>query len=114
MNFAKPFGAEVEADGNVRQFARGGAPVRPDENGDGNMGVTDLRSLLGRVSGNSKREIDVLISELQTLREKLETDSIRLQKGIAEYASLSEQVMELTKIVSESVHRLPDPQGPGA
>lgn len=78
------------------------------------MNLTGLGSLLRRVSGNSRREIDMLISQLQSLREKLETDSRRLQNDISEYASLSQQVMELTKIISESVRKLPDAQVPSA
>jgi hypothetical protein len=114
MNFAKPFGvsetekSEVEVEGNIRELARGGAVFRQAENGDSEMSVTRLGSLLRRVSGNSTREIDTLIGELQTLREKLETDSRRLQNDIAEYASLSQQVMQLTRIISESVRKLPD------
>lgn len=118
MKFANPFGptatetSEVEVEGNIRQLARGGAVFRPGENGDSEVSVTGLGSLLRRVSGNSRREIDALIGELQTLREKLETDSRRLQSDISEYASLSEQVMQLTKIISESVRKLPDAQEP--
>lgn len=114
MNFAKPFGApeieksEVEVEGNIRELARGGAVFRQAENGDSDMSVSRLGSLLRRVSGNSTREIDTLIGELQTLREKLETDSRRLQTDISEYASLSQQVLQLTRIISESVRKLPD------
>jgi len=120
MNFSKPFGpsatetSEVEVEGNIRELARGGAIFRQSENGDSEMSVTALAGLLRRVSGNSRREIDTLIGELQTLREKLETDSRRLQNDISEYASLSQQVMQLTKIISESVRKLPDAQEPSA
>jgi hypothetical protein len=65
-----------------------------------------------RVSGNSRREIDTLIGELQTLRDKLETNGRRLQNDISEYASLNQQVMQFTKIISESVRKLPDSQKP--
>jgi len=117
MNFAKPFGPSAtetseEVEGNIRELAGGGTVFRQGENSE--MNVTGLGSLLRRVSGNSRREIDTLICELQTLREKLETDSRRLQNDISQYASLSEQVMQLTKIVSDSVRGLPDAQAPGA
>ena len=70
MNFSKPFGpsatetSEVEVEGNIRELARGGAVFRQGENGDSEMSVTALASLLRRVSGNSRREIDTLIGEL--------------------------------------------------
>jgi hypothetical protein len=120
MNFSKPFGpsatetSEVEIESNIRELARGGAVFRQGENGDSEMSLTGLGSLLRRVSGNSRREIDTLIGELQTLREQLETDSRRLQSDISEYASLSQQVTQLTKIISESVRKLPDAQQPSA
>ena len=56
-------------------------------------------------------EIDNLISELQTLRRKLQTDGDRIQREITEYAELSQQVMRLTTIISDSVEKLPC--GPG-
>jgi hypothetical protein len=120
MNFSNPFGpsatetSEVEVTGNIRELTRGSAVFRQGEKSDGEMGVTGLDGLLRRVSGNSKREIDTLISELQTLRDKLETDSQRLQNDISEYALLSQQVMQMTKVISESVRKLPDAQEPGA
>ena len=43
-------------------------------------------------------EIDNLISELQPLRRKLQTDGERIQRDIAEYAELSQQVMQLTNL----------------
>jgi hypothetical protein len=118
MKYSKPFGPsaterpEVEVDGNIRELALGGTVFRRGEKGDGEMSVTGLGRLLSRVSGNSRREIDALIVELQALREKLETDSRRLQNDISEYASLGEQVMQVTKIISESVRKLPDAQEP--
>ena len=52
-------------------------------------------------------EIDNLISELQTLRRKLHTDGDRIQRDIAKYAELSQQVMQLTTIISDSVKKTP-------
>lgn len=120
MNFAKPFGfaetdkPETEVEGNIRELARGSAAFRQSETGDGDMTASRLGTLLRRVSGNSTREIDNLIGELQTLREKLENDSSRLQRDIVDYAAISQQVMQLTKIISESVKKLPDAQAVGA
>ena len=44
---------------------------------------------------------------LRTLRKKLQTDGDRIQRDIAEHAELSQQVMQLTKIISDSVKKLP-------
>jgi hypothetical protein len=56
-------------------------------------------------------EIDNLISELQTLRRKLQTDGDRIQRDIAKFAELSQQVMQLTTIISDSVKKLPGGSG---
>jgi hypothetical protein len=115
MNFAKPFGsaeidksAEMEVEGNIRELTRGGATLRQSDGNDGEMTANNLGSLLRRVSGSSTRQIDNLIGELRTLREKLQSDGDRVQRDIVEYAALSQSVTQLTKIVAESVKNLPD------
>jgi hypothetical protein len=70
-----------------------------------------LGNLLRQVSKTSVGEIDGLLSELQTLRRKLQTDGNRIQRGIVEHAELSQQVMQLTKIISDSVKKLPGRSG---
>lgn len=118
MKISKPFGppaaknSEMDIEDNIRELSRGGAVFRHGENKDSELSVTEFRRALHSVSGNSRREIDTLIGELQTLRDKLETNSRRLQNDISEYASLNQQVMQFTKIISESVRKLPDAQKP--
>jgi hypothetical protein len=48
---------------------------------------------------------------LRDLREKLRSDGDRIHREIVEYTALSQQVMQLSKIISESVKRLPDTPG---
>ena len=67
------------------------------------MAANNLSTLLRRVSGNSAREIDNLIGELSTLRDKLQADSDRVERDIVEYAQLSQSVLALTKIIAEGV-----------
>ena len=52
-------------------------------------------------------KIESLIVELKTVHKKLQTDGDRIQRDIAEHADLSQQVMQLTKIISDSVKKLP-------
>lgn len=118
MNFAKPIGsaeieksAEMEVEGNIRELTRGGAALRQSDGSDGEMTANNLGQLLRRVSGTSTRQIDNLIGDLRTLREKLQSDGERVQRDIVEYASLSQSVMQLTRIVAESVKNLPDESG---
>jgi hypothetical protein len=93
--------------GHIREL-RDAAAFRQAESIDGETTASNLGALLERVSGTSTKEIDNLIGDLQSLRKKLQADSNRIQRDIAEYASLSQSVMQLTKIVSDSVKNLPD------
>lgn len=89
----------------------GGVVFKQPESGYDQRSPENLANLLGQVSKTSAGEIDNLISDLQTLRKKLQTDGDRIQRDIAEYAELSQQVMQLTNIISDSVKKLP--RGPG-
>ena len=82
-------------------------PERQTESSDGEVSGEHLGTLLRQVSKTSVGEIDGLLGELQTLRTKLQTDGDRIQRDIAEHAELSQQVMQLTKIISDSVKKLP-------
>jgi hypothetical protein len=86
-------------------------PERQTDSSDGEMSGEHLGTLLRRVSKTSIGEIESLIVELKTLHKKLQTDGDRIQRDIAEHAELSQQVMQLTKIISDSVKKLP--RGPG-
>jgi len=115
MNVVRPLGTaeiekslEVEIEGNIQELARGSNAVfRQGEGSD----ADNLGSLLRRVSDVSTREVDNLIGDLQSLRRKLSLDGNRIQREIAEYAELSQQVMQLTNIISESVKKLPTTAG---
>jgi chemotaxis protein histidine kinase CheA len=70
------------------------------------MSGDNLSDLLGRVSKTSSGEIDNLIGEFGGLRRRLQTDRDRIQREIEEFNALSQQVMQLTKIISEDVQKL--------
>jgi hypothetical protein len=110
---------ETEVEGNIRELVRrDGAGFRQGASqptnqtiaqgpAESEIGANNLSALLRRVAGNSAREIDDLIGELQNLRDRLEADGHRVQRDIMDYADLSQAVMQLTKIISESVKKLP-------
>jgi methyl-accepting chemotaxis protein len=79
---------------------------RAAESEDSEMPAENLSHLLGRVSKNSTGEIDSLIGEFERLRGRLQTDGERIQRDIEEYRALSQQVMQLTKTISESVEKV--------
>ena len=80
---------------------------RQTESSDGEMSGEHLGTLLRQVSKASMGEIDSLIVELKTLHKKLQTDGDRIQRDIEEHTRLSQEVMQLTKIISDSVKELP-------
>ena len=45
-------------------------------------------------------------TQLRQLRGKLEADGVRIKRDIQEYETLSQQVMQLTNIISDSVATL--------
>jgi cell fate (sporulation/competence/biofilm development) regulator YlbF (YheA/YmcA/DUF963 family) len=109
MSSVKPIdkSPEMEVEGNIRELVQRDSTAFRHAESDSEMSANNLNSLLRRVSATSTREIDELIGELQTLREKLQADGNRVQRDIAEYAELSQSVMQVTKIISESVKKLP-------
>jgi hypothetical protein len=110
MSIADPLGPVEDhplVPRNPRKLARSGANFEKAESSNGGMPAENLGDLLHQVSKTSIGEVDALISELQTLRRKLQTDGDRIQREIAEHAELSQQVMQLTSIISDSVKKLP-------
>jgi hypothetical protein len=82
-------------------------PERQTASNHGEISGEHLGNLLRQVSMASVGEVEGILSELQTLRRKLQTDGDRIQRDIMIHAELSQQVMQLTKIISDSVKNLP-------
>jgi len=64
-------------------------------------------------TAHSAREIDALINDLEGLREKLMADSSRIEQDVAEFGALNQSVINLTKIISDSVSRAKAPSKAG-
>jgi hypothetical protein len=70
-----------------------------------------IGSLLKRVAGSSMQEIDLLIAELQTLRKLLQTEGARVQREIADYATLSQSAMQTTSVIAANIAKLKSAAG---
>jgi hypothetical protein len=93
-----------EVEGEIREFVRRDfASVRQQPENDGEVVANNISSLLQRVSGSSVQEIERLIGELQTLRDRLQSEGARVQREIIQYANLSQAAMQSTKIIAESL-----------
>ena len=77
------------------------------ESDDVKTSAEDLAALLHRLSDVSTHEIEKLIDALQALRKQLQNAGNRIQRDIAEYSELSQQIMQLTAVISDSVKKLP-------
>jgi predicted nucleic acid-binding Zn-ribbon protein len=77
------------------------------ESGDVKTSAEELAALLRRVSEAPTREIEKLINQLQRLRTNLQNAGNRIQSEIAQYTELSQQTMQVTAIISDSVKKLP-------
>jgi hypothetical protein len=112
MRIAKPNGfAEVEMS-LEKEIARNlhkltGANARQVENANDETSSSDLGTLLRWVAETSTHEVEVLINELHGLRKTLVSDGIRIQSDIERYAELSQGVMQLAAIISDSVKQIP-------
>jgi PleD family two-component response regulator len=101
-----------EVEGEIREMVRRDVAQfrKPHETG-GEVGVSNLNSLIQRVSGTSVLEIEKLISELQTLRDYLQNEGQRVQREITEYAHMSQAATKSTKIIAESLAQWKSAQG---
>ena len=100
-----------EIEGSIRDVVRRESGTIRQSEDISKQATADLSSLVYRVSGESTREIDHLIDGLKHLRQKLDDDGRRAQREIVEQASLSQSVIQLTKIVLEGmthVKKAPD------
>ena len=95
---------ESEVEGEIREFVRRDvATLRRHPENDSEIVASNINTLLQRVAGTSIQEIDKLITELQTLRDRLSSEAARVQREIVEYATLSQAAMQSTKIIAESI-----------
>jgi hypothetical protein len=111
MSFVRQRGAESdrpggEVESNIRELVRRDATALRQAESDSELAANNLSTLLRRVSAHSTREIDLLITELRTLRDKLHSDGNRVEREIVDYAALSQSVIQLTKIIADGVTQI--------
>jgi hypothetical protein len=93
-----------EFEGEIREFIRRDvSPLRRPQSESSEQAVTNINSLLDRVSGSSVTEIDRLIGDLRSIRDFLHSEGERVQREIHSYAQLSTVAMTSVKIIAESM-----------
>jgi hypothetical protein len=93
-----------EFEGEIREFIRRDVahPRRPGTESS-EQAVSNINTLLDRVSGSSVSEIDRLITDLRNVRDFLASEGERVQREIQSYAQLSTVAMTSVKIIAESM-----------
>jgi hypothetical protein len=104
---------ETDDAGNRELMRRDSDGLRPGDD-DVKLATNNLDTLLRRVSVTSTAEIDDLIAELKTLREKLASDGDHVRREITEYAELNQSVIKMTQIISDGMTHLKVPVLPRA
>jgi len=96
---------------NIHKPAHAVAIVQQVESSDQETSPEQLSATLRQISKISISEVSQLINELQILQRRLETDGARIEGDIQAYAGLSQQVMQITSIITDSVKKLPTSPG---
>jgi hypothetical protein len=113
---------EIKVQGKVRELVRQEfsprrrPPAEPSFTDDGGAVprrrppqpdfTDDAAAMVRRATDSSLQEIDDLIAVLQRRREKLISETARVQREVIEYAKLSQSTMQSTKIIAESLEHL--------
>ena len=82
------------------------AHLRRASENEGELFAANLGSVVQRVSGTSIAEIDGLVEELQTLRRHLESEGVRVQRAIAQFAALSQSSVQSTNAIKDTLNQM--------
>jgi len=99
--------SEVDFSETILDLTSARNSVRQVKKSDGSLEAQDAGTLVLQLSEAPRGEIERIVGTLTTLLRKLETEGVRIQLDIEDYAKLNQRVMQLTEIVVNSVERLP-------
>ncbi len=88
-----------QVNAGAREFAYSRRDVQPEREPK----EVDPASQLRNVSHAQVREIDMLIADLQRMRETLNSEASRVQRVMVEYATFSETALQSSKVICESL-----------
>jgi cation transport regulator ChaC len=97
--------AETDLDGEIREFVRRDVATsfRRQPESESETVASNINAVLQRATGTSVQEIDKLITELQTLSDRLHSERARVQREVVQYSTLTRAALQSTKIIAESL-----------
>jgi len=100
--------AETKVEGEIREFVRRDVATsfRRQAESESEMIASNINAVLQRATGTSVQEIENVITELQTLRDTLQSEAARVQREIVEYTTLTQGALQSTKIIAESLKKV--------
>jgi hypothetical protein len=93
---------EPQVEEEIALHVRRGAQARNSQ-ARGTEAVSNIASVINRISGASVTEIEGLIQQLEGLRDYLRHESERVQREIAQYAQMSSAATHSTKVIAETL-----------
>ncbi len=69
-----------------------------------------LAKFLRGISTSSSGEIDALVTDLQSLREKLIDDGVRVEQNVIAFTTLNQSITQLAKLISDSIAQVKVPK----
>lgn len=92
-------------EGEIREFVRrdliATRKTRPEIAPD--IGAENITAMIQRVAGASVSEIDHLITELQHVRDFLQSEADRVQREVTNYTHVSQTALASVKIITDSM-----------
>ena len=106
-------------EGEIREFVRRDVsflhPRRSEVDAANDPAAENLNAVVRRVAGDSMEEIDRVIRELESVRDMLRNEGVRVSREVAGYASLSHAAVTAMKVFADSIKEWkdgPDKSGP--
>jgi hypothetical protein len=72
------------------------------EQGNSEATVAHVKSLIERLAGTSVKDIESLITELESRRDLLHAEGQRVQREISGYAQLNQAAMKYTRMIADN------------
>lgn len=97
----------------IRRDAASPRQERSEANTAADQHTETLNPLIRSVASASIKEIELVIDDLQRVRDMLHSESERLSRGIARYASLNQSLIATMKVMRESLKPMASTKGKG-